>query len=1107
MKKVTFTFALITIGLVSVAQLITPFTVRYSVSQKGGIVMLANTAAGCGSGTTACGGENCAQAHAELPPNGTAVNNDFINNYADIDNDATTFMSSSDSLNLSACSRITFAGLYWGAGGTTTDPSGTHWALRDTVKLKLNNGTYQSLTADYEYDNTVGYKSYHCFKDITSIVAAGMNGRYTIANIPILNDAGTTKNRWGGWVIVIIYKNDFLPYRNLTVFNGLTNVSSSHPATDLPITGFYTPLNGPVTFEVGVMAYDGDRGWAASGPCSAAYRGDSLKFKSAGGYVALSDSNHPSNDMFNSTISNKGVLTPFRNPNYNNTLGFDANIFAPDNTNNIYLTNNATSAVFRQITGGETYLTQVITTAIDDRGPDLRGSLGVVDLNGGVTAPGDTLEYTMLIKNIGSDTATNVYVVDTLGRNANYVPGSLRIIAGANSGNLSDTTGDDQGEYLTASRSLRIRIGTGANSSSGGKATPLGNDTAVIKYRVTATTDCIYLQCDNIIKNRFWMAGTGQLSGVTHITGSNPTIYINGCPVDGTTNTTIPTTGCTHPAASNVNSGCTGGTIQLLIATSPNANYIWTGPNGFYSAQQNPVIINSTSATAGTYYVTINVLGITCGYSDSTVVAFVNPSPAPPAAFNDTICSGSAASLSATGTGTISWYSAASGGTYLGLGTNFTTPILTADTTFYAQDSTCSASASRTPVLVKVNPLPLIPTISQSLNTLMSNAVYGNQWYLYGTLLSTDTAAVITITPNGNYTVSSSIHGCSSMSLPFSINDNVWPGDANNDSLVNNYDLLPIGLFYGQSGPSRNIQGNVWQADSCFNWGILQSNGFDIKHADCNGDGTIDNNDTLAVNLNFNQVHAIAPPSHNNSERSISPDLFFVTNSNTYNAGDLVDVEIWAGTSTLPISNLYGIAFNINYNANLVQSGTESLIYPSSWLGTPGTNAIKIGKTDALANTAYGAETRINHSNVSGFGKIADFTFQLNTNLTLPYIMNLSVTSYAANDSAGAPIVFNLTNDSIHINSSTVGINPLNKENNGITISPNPFTSETNISFSTEQKNTTIKIMDVVGKEIKTVLFSGKSFIIEKGTMQSGIYFVKITFENKNVVNRKIIVE
>lgn len=80
------------------------------------------------------------------------------------------------------------------------------------------------------------------------------------------------------------------------------------------------------------------------------------------------------------------------------------------------------------------------------------------------------------------------------------------------------------------------------------------------------------------------------------------------------------------------------------------------------------------------------------------------PPPAPTSS-NKTICSGNSASLSASGTGTLAWYSAASGGLVLGTGINFTSPVLTSTTTFYVQDSTCGPG-NRTAVLVTVLPAP-----------------------------------------------------------------------------------------------------------------------------------------------------------------------------------------------------------------------------------------------------------------------------------------------------------------------------------------------------------------------------------------------------------------
>jgi hypothetical protein len=76
--------------------------------------------------------------------------------------------------------------------------------------------------------------------------------------------------------------------------------------------------------------------------------------------------------------------------------------------------------------------------------------------------------------------------------------------------------------------------------------------------------------------------------------------------------------------------------------------------------------------------------------------------PPAPTASGVSIYSGNSASLTATGTGTIGWYSAAIGGTYLGGGSSFTTPAISISTTYYVQDSTCLASETRTSVTVNV---------------------------------------------------------------------------------------------------------------------------------------------------------------------------------------------------------------------------------------------------------------------------------------------------------------------------------------------------------------------------------------------------------------------
>jgi hypothetical protein len=260
--RISLIFLLFLIRSEGYAQLINSFDIHYQIQQKGSIAFVSNSSVICTGGCTASG---------EVPPAGTGTDNGFSMSYINIDA-ATSgiFMSSSDSLNLPNCSEITWAGLYWGGAIVSAT---TGYAARDTVKFKVNNGSYSTLKADTLWDNAIGFNTYHCFKNITTLVkAAGTKARFTLANMPIRT---ASTGYFGGWTIVVVYKNDLLDMKNLTVFSGLANVSSgaSTNTVDIPISGFLTPPSGVVNFELGLVVYDGDR----------SSTGDSLLFKGGTG--------------------------------------------------------------------------------------------------------------------------------------------------------------------------------------------------------------------------------------------------------------------------------------------------------------------------------------------------------------------------------------------------------------------------------------------------------------------------------------------------------------------------------------------------------------------------------------------------------------------------------------------------------------------------------------------------------------------------------------------------------------------------------------------------------------------------------------------------------
>lgn len=137
--------------------------------------------------------------------------------------------------------------------------------------------------------------------------------------------------------------------------------------------------------------------------------------------------------------------------------------------------------------------------------------------------------------------------------------------------------------------------------------------------------------------------------------------------------------------------------------------------------------------------------------------------PASPSATSQTICVGSTATLTASGTANLSWYSGATSGTYLGNGNLYVSPTLTANTTYYVQDSTCAQSL-RTPVVVTVTQ-PTINVAGSNTVCLNSSAILtasGALTYTWSTSQNTNTVLVVP-TATTIYTVTGSdAFGCMS---------------------------------------------------------------------------------------------------------------------------------------------------------------------------------------------------------------------------------------------------------------------------------------------------------------------------------------------------------
>ncbi|SBW01522.1 hypothetical protein [uncultured Dysgonomonas sp.] len=222
--------------------------------------------------------------------------------------------------------------------------------------------------------------------------------------------------------------------------------------------------------------------------------------------------------------------------------------------------------------------------------------------------------------------------------------------------------------------------------------------------------------------------GGTALATTTAITASG-TYYASqtsaaGCESARTPVSVIINTVPTAPTAST-QSFCGPTTIASLIATGTNIKWYTTANGG-------TALATTTAITAsGTYYAS-QTSAAGCESARRAVAVTINTIPAAPTASAQSFCgSTTVASLVATGTGTVKWYAAASGGSPLAS----TTAINTSGTYHASLTSAENCEGPRRAVVVTINPLPKLTSKTDVTSCTDS-------WFEYR--LTTDTPCDIT---------------------------------------------------------------------------------------------------------------------------------------------------------------------------------------------------------------------------------------------------------------------------------------------------------------------------------------------------------------------------
>lgn len=228
---------------------------------------------------------------------------------------------------------------------------------------------------------------------------------------------------------------------------------------------------------------------------------------------------------------------------------------------------------------------------------------------------------------------------------------------------------------------------------------------------------------------------------------------------------------CTAVISANPNPICVGN--SLYLGSKVASTYLWSGPNGFTSTEQSPVIPITGTNQGGVYSLTI-IDSVGCKATATRNVT-VNPLPIVTVTATPHVCSGGILQLIATGGGTYKWSGPE------GFTSTLPNPVRTAALTKYSGEylvtvtsaAGCSAVNSVNAIIDSL-PLPVVnvrtvtnPVCSGQTATLYANGAPNYRWS------TGDSSAVITISPTTatTYTVTGTADGCSATaSIAISVN-------------------------------------------------------------------------------------------------------------------------------------------------------------------------------------------------------------------------------------------------------------------------------------------------------------------------------------------------
>lgn len=335
----------------------------------------------------------------------------------------------------------------------------------------------------------------------------------------------------------------------------------------------------------------------------------------------------------------------------------------------------------------------------------------------------------------------------------------------------------------------------------------------------------------------------------------------------------------------------------------------------------------------------------------------------------------------------------------------------------------------------------------------------------------------------------------------------VFPGDANNNGIANDFDILEMGLAYTQAAAPRAQAGNRWFP---YTPPSLIANAY----VDADGLGQVDTFDLQANTQNWGLTHSLYTGAVEGSN-AVGGDLHFVRKAifpllpirPVLEVGEQFLLEAHLGDSSNSFT-LQGVTYRVSYDEQVLEHfnrNTALTTEKGGWIRDDG--AGHYHRKTQENGLLHLVTSRLDNGDHTGAGSIEVLNFRVKQNVNLgidTFYTQVCFEDYKAVQANGQVVPITSTCITLAYADPALAVSDLPSTAPSIAIYPNPAKENLQVDLGAAVAKR-VELVDMLGQSVQQHWNQQGILTISRNHLPKGLYLIRVSFENGSQSTHKVV--